>query len=106
MKEGERILSDQIAGGAYYQSKPTAANGTVYFGTPARFVYAVDAESGKEKWKFELGGSISGAPTYDQGRILHRAAGSRRGILLPGCRNRKGNLEPENRMGLGLCHCF
>lgn len=69
MKEGERILSDQIAGGAYYQSKPTAANGTVYFGTPARFVYAVDAESGKEKWKFELGGSISGAPTYDQGRI-------------------------------------
>jgi len=68
-KEGERILSDQIAGGAYYQSKPTAADGRIYFGTPARFVYAVDAESGEELWKFELGGSISGAPTYDQGRI-------------------------------------
>jgi outer membrane protein assembly factor BamB len=69
MKDGERILSDQIAGGAYYQSKPTAVNGLVYFGSPARFVYAVDAETGTEKWKFELGGSISGAPTYDQGRI-------------------------------------
>lgn len=69
VKDGERILEDQIAGGAYYQSKPTAANDLVYFGTPARFVYAVDAESGKEKWKFELGGSISGAPTYDNGRI-------------------------------------
>jgi outer membrane protein assembly factor BamB len=69
MKDGERILSDQIAGGAYYQSKPTAAKGTIFFGTPARFVYAVDAETGAEKWKFELGGSISGAPTYDHGRI-------------------------------------
>ena len=68
-KGGERILSDQIAGGAYYQSKPTAANGLVFFGTPARFVYAVNAETGEEKWKFELGGSISGAPTYDNGRI-------------------------------------
>lgn len=69
MKDGERILSDQIAGGAYYQSKPTAANGLVFFGTPARFVYAVDAETGEEKWKFELGGSISGAPTYNNGKI-------------------------------------
>ena len=68
-KNGERILIDQIAGGAYYQSKPTAADGVVFFGTPARFVYAVDAETGKEKWKFELGGSISGAPVFDNGRI-------------------------------------
>ena len=65
-KDGTRILIDQIAGGAYYQSKPTAANGSVYFGTPARFVYAVDALTGAEKWKFELGAAISGAPTiYD-----------------------------------------
>ncbi len=70
MKDGERILTDQIAGGAYYQSKPTAVDSKVYFGTPARFVYAVDSETGKEKWKFELGGSVSGAPTYDNGRIF------------------------------------
>ena len=70
MKDGNRIFNDQIAGGAYYQSKPTAANDTVYFGTPMRFVYAVDAHTGKEKWKFELGASISGAPTIGDGKIF------------------------------------
>ncbi len=68
-KDGHRILIDQIAGGAYYQSKPTAAEGSVFFGTPSRFVYAVDAETGEEKWKFEMGASISGAPTWDNGKI-------------------------------------
>jgi len=68
-KNGIRIFNEQIAGGGYYQSKPTAADGMVFFGTPIRFVYAVDAETGKEIWKFELGASISGAPTYDNGRI-------------------------------------
>jgi outer membrane protein assembly factor BamB len=70
MKDGNRIFSDQIAGGAYYQSKPTAVNDTVYFGTPMRFIYAVDAHTGKEKWKFELGASISGAPTVGDGKIF------------------------------------
>lgn len=69
MKDGSRIFIDQIAGGAYYQSKPTAANDTVYFGTPMRFVYAVDAQTGEEKWKYELGASISGAPTLGEGKI-------------------------------------
>ncbi len=68
-KGGNRILTDQIAGGAYYQSKPTAGNGTVYFGTPARFVYSVDASSGDEQWKFELGAAVSGAPTLCKDKI-------------------------------------
>ncbi|BDC98749.1 PQQ-binding-like beta-propeller repeat protein [Persicobacter psychrovividus] len=68
-KDGNRILTDQIAGGAYYQSKPTASNNTIYFGTPMRFVFAVDSETGKEKWKFELGASISGAPTIYKDKI-------------------------------------
>ncbi len=68
-KEGNRILSDQIAGGAYYQSKPTAANDMVFFGSPCRFIYAADAHTGDEIWKFEIGASISGAPTYYDGKI-------------------------------------
>ncbi|QLE02454.1 PQQ-binding-like beta-propeller repeat protein [Galbibacter sp. BG1] len=68
-KDGNRILSDQIAGGAYYQSKPIAADGMVFFGSPIRFVYAVDAQTGKEIWKHEIGASISGAPTYYDGKI-------------------------------------
>ena len=68
-KEGNRIFSDQIAGGAYYQSKPTAANNMIFFGSPCRFIYAVDAETGKEIWKYEIGAAISGAPTYYEGKI-------------------------------------
>jgi len=69
VRDGYRIFTDQIAGGAYYQSKPTAANGLIYVGTPSRFVYALDAESGEERWKFELGAAISGAPVCDQEKI-------------------------------------
>ena len=69
VRDGYRIFTDQIAGGAYYQSKPTAAEGLIYVGTPSRFVYALDAESGEERWKFELGAAVSGSPVYDQDKI-------------------------------------
>jgi len=68
-EDGYRVLTDQIAGGAYYQSKATAADGSAFIGTPSRFVYALDTESGKELWKYELGAAISGAPVYNNSRI-------------------------------------
>ena len=68
-KNGKRIFTDQIAGGTYFQSKPTAANNMVFIGTPSRFIFAFDHKSGKEKWKFEVGGAISAAPAYDKGNI-------------------------------------
>ncbi len=67
--DGRRILTEQIAGGAYYQSKPTAVDGMVYVGSPARFIYALDAETGDEKWKFEMGAAISASPEMDNGKI-------------------------------------
>jgi outer membrane protein assembly factor BamB len=70
VKAGNRIMTDQIAGGAYYQSKPTAVQGLVYFGSPNRFVYAVNAQTGRERWKFEMGASVSGSPVYDGGRLF------------------------------------
>lgn len=69
MIDDYRVLTDQIAGGAYYESKPTAAQGKVFIGTPSGFVYAVDAETGEEKWKFEVGGAISGAPVIDGNKV-------------------------------------
>lgn len=69
MIDDYRVLTDQIAGGAYYESKPTAAQGMVFIGTPSGFVYAVDAETGKERWKFEVGGAISGAPVIANGKV-------------------------------------
>jgi outer membrane protein assembly factor BamB len=67
--KGMRIMTDQIAGGAYYQSKPTVVDGIVYFGTPARFLYAVNAINGDEIWKFEMGASISVSPVIDNGKV-------------------------------------
>jgi outer membrane protein assembly factor BamB len=68
--DGEyRILLEQVAGGAYFQSKVTAADGKIFFGTPSRFTHAVDSETGKELWRFELGAAISVAPSYSNGKI-------------------------------------
>jgi outer membrane protein assembly factor BamB len=69
--DGEhRIWLEQVAGGAYFQSKVTAADGKIFFGTPSRFIYGLDSETGKEDWKFELGAAISVAPSYSNGRIF------------------------------------
>jgi outer membrane protein assembly factor BamB len=68
--DGEyRIFLEQVAGGAYFQSKLTAADGKVFFGTPSRFTCGVDAETGEELWRSELGAAISVAPSYYKGRI-------------------------------------
>lgn len=68
-EDGYRVFTDQIAGGGYYQSKAVAVDGTVFIGTPSRFVYAMDADTGEEKWKFEMGAAVSAAPVYDNGKI-------------------------------------
>jgi outer membrane protein assembly factor BamB len=68
---GEReIRSDEMAGGGFYQSKPTAADGKVFVGAPSRFVFALDHATGREVWRFEMGGAVSGAPAYADGRIF------------------------------------
>jgi len=68
-EDGYRILTDQVAGGTYYQSKSIAVDGRIYIGTPSRFIYSLDAETGKEIWKYEIGAAISGAPVYDNNKI-------------------------------------
>ncbi|MFC1760650.1 PQQ-binding-like beta-propeller repeat protein [Planctomycetota bacterium] len=45
------------------QPTPTAVAGALYCGGPDGFMHALDAESGKEKWRFEAGGKIGVAPT-------------------------------------------
>lgn len=67
---GREIRADEMGGGGYYQSKPTAAGGKVFVGTPSRFVYALDWRTGKELWRFEMGGAVSAAPAYSDGKVL------------------------------------
>ena len=67
--EGVRIQTDQISGGAYYQSKPTASGNRAYIGTPSGFVHAIDESNGKEKWRFECGAAVSASPMLYEERI-------------------------------------
>jgi halocyanin-like protein len=56
---GERIWSVETGGAV--ESEPTVVGGTVYVGSHDGYVYALDAESGEEQWRFE-----TGAPPDDQ----------------------------------------
>jgi outer membrane protein assembly factor BamB len=69
-ENGRRILADVVAAGGDYQSPPTVSNGKVFVGGPDRFVRAIDAASGKEVWRFETSGQVSGAPTIHEGRVF------------------------------------
>lgn len=75
---GERIFTDLISGGTYYQSKPTATDGQLFFGTPSGFLHAVDALSGEENWKFEMGAAISVGPALADGKVYAGQQGSER----------------------------
>ena len=37
---------------------PVVAGGTVFFGTVANHLHALDTETGEEKWKFQVGSAI------------------------------------------------
>ena len=77
-KDGERIFTDLISGGTFYQSKPTAADGKLYFGTPGGFLYCVDSETGKEIWKHEMGAAISVGAAIADGKVYAGQQGSER----------------------------
>ena len=77
-ERGERIFTDVLSGGTYYQSKPTASQGRLYFGNPAGFLYCVDAETGKENWKFEMGAAISVGPAIADGKVFAGQQGGER----------------------------
>ncbi|WP_338239159.1 PQQ-binding-like beta-propeller repeat protein [Persicobacter diffluens] len=49
---------------------PVVADGIAYIGGPDGFVNAVDVETGKEIWKFEVGSTISIAPMVAEGKVF------------------------------------
>lgn len=52
-------------------SSPLVQGGLVYFGADNKQVYAVDAESGKERWHVGLGGKVhDNSAAFDQGRVF------------------------------------
>ena len=75
---GQRIFTNELSGGTYYQSKPTAYRGKLYVGTPARFLHALNADTGAEIWKFEMGAAISVGPACADGRVFAGQQGGER----------------------------
>lgn len=66
----ERYTADIAAGGADYQSSPAVVEGRVFIGAPNRFVYAVDAQTGRELWRYETSGQVSGTPIHAGGKVF------------------------------------
>lgn len=50
-------------------STPVIANSTLYFGSTDGNFYAVDAQSGVQKWKFKTGGAVSSSPAIANDKI-------------------------------------
>jgi len=49
-----------------------ASGATVYVGSFDGNVYALDAETGEEQWRFETGEGVRSSPTVVDGTSLHR----------------------------------
>jgi eukaryotic-like serine/threonine-protein kinase len=52
-----------------YLSSPAVWKGVVYFGSGDGNVYALDAVSGQEKWKFQTGDVVHASPAIVDGRL-------------------------------------
>lgn len=50
-------------------SGPTVADGTVYFGSYAGYVYAVDAETGTENWSYHVDAPFVTSPAVHDGTV-------------------------------------
>jgi len=52
-----------------YLSSPVVVNGTVYFGSGDGNLYALDANSGEQRWKFATGDVVHASPAYADGVV-------------------------------------
>ena len=67
MQPGGEIVSDAWD---FYLSSPAVFEGTVYFGSGDGFVYALDAASGKLRWKFRTGSVVHASPAIEGGTVF------------------------------------
>lgn len=62
----------------YYASSPVVGGGLAFAGSGDGHVYALDAESGRERWRFRTGGRVRSSPALVDGTLY---VGSFDGIL-------------------------
>jgi outer membrane protein assembly factor BamB len=68
--DGGELLWTYDADGEEVKSSPLVHEGTVYFGDEYGRFHAVDAETGKGRWKVEVDGAISSSANLGDGCIL------------------------------------
>jgi len=56
-------------GGKGVWSQPLLVDGTLYVSAMNHFLFALDAQTGTEKWKVELNGALASTPTYANGAL-------------------------------------
>ncbi|BDC98738.1 PQQ-binding-like beta-propeller repeat protein [Persicobacter psychrovividus] len=66
-EDGEFHMADWAGG---LLGSPVVADGIAYIGGPDGFVNAVNVQTGKEIWKFEVGSTISIAPMVADGKVF------------------------------------
>jgi outer membrane protein assembly factor BamB len=54
----------------YLTSATTVVDGTVYIGSADKKLYAVEAETGREKWHYDTQGIVRSTPTAADGRVF------------------------------------
>src|SRR6185503_7433448 len=54
----------------FYLSSPAVWNGTIYFGSSDRNLYAVDAATGALKWKYQTGDVVHASPAIADGMVF------------------------------------
>ncbi|ACE82763.1 outer membrane protein assembly factor BamB family protein [Cellvibrio japonicus] len=54
----------------FYGSSPLVIDGTLYVGSSDHHVYALDAATGDQRWRFNTGAPVHSSPVYAGGNIL------------------------------------
>jgi len=80
------------------RSTPALSGGLLYFGSGDGALYAVDAESGYERWHFKTGGAVHSSPAVVNGVVFF----SSRDQFLYGCDASTGKEIWKFRMGKDL----
>jgi outer membrane protein assembly factor BamB len=67
--DGGLVWRKRIPAGVSSRPLYLADSATVYVGGDDGVLYALDGETGKERWTYKTKGQIGGAPVYDEGMI-------------------------------------
>jgi len=67
---GRRTSLGQVDNWDIYQSSPSVSDGVVYVGSADGGVYAVSADDGRQKWRFQTNHVVRATPAVVDGRVF------------------------------------